>query len=251
MQGGVGPDGDVVGFTTLCPHKGFPLQLRRRGPHLELPRPLLALRPARRAASQIWGHATQNLPQYALRVDDKGDIYAEGVDELLYGRLSATCSEGGGSMAYKRNIDRLPIIPADAKEHNVVCHYCIVGCGYNAYTWDVNRQGGTAPDQNMFGVDLSQQQEAETAAWYAPSMYNIVKQDGRDVHLVIKPDKDCVVNSGLGSIRGARMAEMSLLGGAQHPAAAAHRRRWSGATARCSRPPGTTRSTSSPGSPPR
>ena len=37
---------------------------------------------------QVWGHATQNLPQYALRVDDKGDIYAEGVDELLYGRLS-------------------------------------------------------------------------------------------------------------------------------------------------------------------
>src|SRR5690606_31944188 len=40
-------------------------------------------------------------------------------------------------------------------------------------------------------------------------MYNIVKQDGKDVHIVIKPDKDCVVNSGLGSIRGARIAEMS------------------------------------------
>jgi arsenite oxidase small subunit len=37
---------------------------------------------------QEWGQATQNLPQYALRVDGKGDIYAEGVDELLYGRLS-------------------------------------------------------------------------------------------------------------------------------------------------------------------
>ncbi len=37
---------------------------------------------------QIWGQATQNLPQYLLRVDDKGDIYAEGVHELLYGRLS-------------------------------------------------------------------------------------------------------------------------------------------------------------------
>ncbi len=37
---------------------------------------------------QTWGHATQNLPQYVLRVDAKGDIYAEGVDELLYGRLS-------------------------------------------------------------------------------------------------------------------------------------------------------------------
>ena len=43
-------------------------------------------------------------------------------------------------------------------------------------------------------------------------MYNIVKQDGKDVHIVIKPDKDCVVNSGLGSIRGARMAEESFSG---------------------------------------
>ena len=37
---------------------------------------------------ETWGHATQNLPQYALRVDQNGDIYAEGLDELLYGRLS-------------------------------------------------------------------------------------------------------------------------------------------------------------------
>jgi arsenite oxidase large subunit len=110
-------------------------------------------------------------------------------------------------MAYKRNIDRLPIIPADAKKHNVTCHYCIVGCGYHAYSWPVNKQGGTDADSNAFGVDLSQQQLAETDAWYAPSMYNVVKQDGKDVHLVIKPDKDCVVNSGLGSVRGARMAE--------------------------------------------
>lgn len=38
-------------------------------------------------------------------------------------------------------------------------------------------------------------------------MYNVVKQNGADVHLVIKPDVNCEVNSGLGSIRGARMAE--------------------------------------------
>lgn len=112
-------------------------------------------------------------------------------------------------MAYKRQIDRLPIIPKDAKEFNVTCHYCIVGCGYKAYTWAANKQGGTAPDQNKFGVDLSKQQEAETAAWYSPAMYNIVQQGGEDVHIVIKPDKSCVVNSGLGSIRGARIAEMS------------------------------------------
>ncbi len=113
-------------------------------------------------------------------------------------------------MAYKRQIDRLPIIPADAKKHNVVCHYCIVGCGYHAYSWPANRQGGTAPGSNAFGVDLSEQQPAETEAWYAPSMYNLVKQDGRDHHLVIKPDKACSVNAGLGSVRGARMAEMSF-----------------------------------------
>ena len=112
-------------------------------------------------------------------------------------------------MAYKRNIDRLPIIPADAKKQTAVCHYCIVGCGYHAYTWPVNKQGGTAPSENAFNTDLSKQQPAETAAWYSPSMYNIVKQNGQDVHIVIKPDKGCVVNSGLGSIRGARMAEMS------------------------------------------
>jgi arsenite oxidase large subunit len=112
-------------------------------------------------------------------------------------------------MTYKRQNGRLPIIPANAKEHNVVCHYCIVGCGYKAYSWDARYEGGTAPADNKFGVDLSKQQQAETAAWYAPSMYNIVRQNGRDVHLVIKPDKNCVVNSGLGSVRGARMAEMS------------------------------------------
>ncbi|MBI1383730.1 MAG: arsenate reductase (azurin) large subunit [Rhizobiales bacterium] len=110
-------------------------------------------------------------------------------------------------MAYKRHVDRLPIIPADAKKHNVTCHYCIVGCGYHAYTWPVNKQGGTAPGENALGADLSRQQGAETDAWYAPSMYNVVKQNGRDVHLVIKPDQGCTVNSGLGSVRGARMAE--------------------------------------------
>ena len=41
-----------------------------------------------KGGQEIWGHATQNLAQFVLRVDDKGDIYAEGVDELIYGRLS-------------------------------------------------------------------------------------------------------------------------------------------------------------------
>ena len=108
-------------------------------------------------------------------------------------------------MAFKTQIDRLPIIPANAQVNNATCHYCIVGCGYKAYTWPVNQQGTFT--ENWTGEDLSAQQPAETANWYAPSMYNVVRQNGRPVHLVIKPDVDCVVNSGLGSIRGARMAE--------------------------------------------
>ena len=107
-------------------------------------------------------------------------------------------------MAYKRQIDRLPIPPKDAKVHNVTCHYCIVGCGYKAYTWPRDKQG-TATD-NAFGIDLSEQQGAD-GTWVAPSMHNVVKQDGKDVHLALIPDTECVVNSGLVSIRGGRMAE--------------------------------------------
>src|ERR1700731_922774 len=93
-------------------------------------------------------------------------------------------------MAYKRNIDRFPIPPKDATVQNVVCHFCIVGCGYHAISWPVDRQGGTRPEENIFGVDLAQQQGAESAAW-------------------VSPDKDCVVNGGLASIRGARIGELS------------------------------------------
>lgn len=110
-------------------------------------------------------------------------------------------------MTYKRGVDQLPIPPKDAKVQNVTCDFCIVGCGYKAYSWDLSKQGGTAAADNAFGVDLSQQQGAESEAWYQPSMYNVVEQDGRPVHLVIKPDKDCVVNAGLNSVRGGRHGE--------------------------------------------
>jgi arsenite oxidase large subunit len=113
-------------------------------------------------------------------------------------------------MAYKRNIDRLPIPPKDAKVQTVVCHYCIVGCGYKAISWPIDQQGGTGPDQNVFGVDLSKQQGPDSETWYSLAMYNVVKQDGQDVHMVIKPDYECEVNSGLASIRGSRIAEMSF-----------------------------------------
>ena len=84
---GVGPDGDIVGFSTTCPHKGFPLAYNKADRTLNCPGHYSRF-DCEAGGQQTWGHATQNLPQYVLRVDDKGDIYAEGVDELLYGRLS-------------------------------------------------------------------------------------------------------------------------------------------------------------------
>jgi arsenite oxidase small subunit len=87
VEGGVGPDGDIVGFSTVCPHKGFPLSYNADRRTLNCPGHYSVF-DCEAGGQQTWGQATQNLPQYMLRVDDKGDIYAEGVDELLYGRLS-------------------------------------------------------------------------------------------------------------------------------------------------------------------
>jgi arsenite oxidase small subunit len=87
VEGGVGSDGDIVGFTIICPHKGFPLAYSAEKRTFNCPGHYSVFDPEK-GGQQVWGQATQNLPQYVLRVDDKGDIYAEGVDELLYGRLS-------------------------------------------------------------------------------------------------------------------------------------------------------------------
>ena len=84
---GVGPDGDVVAFSTLCPHKGFPLHYTAGDRSFDCPGHYSRF-DAENAGMQIWGQATQNLPQFQLVVDDKGDIFASGVDELIYGRLS-------------------------------------------------------------------------------------------------------------------------------------------------------------------
>jgi arsenite oxidase small subunit len=87
VSGGVGPDGDIVGFTTICPHKGFPLAFNGKDKTLNCPGHYSRF-DCENGGQQIWGQGTQNLPQYVLRVDNTGNIFAEGVDELIYGRLS-------------------------------------------------------------------------------------------------------------------------------------------------------------------
>lgn len=87
VEGGVGPDGDIVGFSAICPHKGFPLSYAADHKTFNCPGHYSVFDPEK-GGQQVWGQSTQNLPQYILRVADNGDIFAEGVDELIYGRLS-------------------------------------------------------------------------------------------------------------------------------------------------------------------
>ena len=87
VDGGAGPDKDIVAFSTLCPHKGFPLSYVAMDKSLNCSGHYSRF-DCEMGGQEIWGHATQNLPQFALQVDGKGDIYATAVDELIYGRIS-------------------------------------------------------------------------------------------------------------------------------------------------------------------
>ncbi len=87
VEGGAGSDGDIVAFSTLCPHKGFPLNYVTADKTLNCPGHYSRF-DCEKGGQEIFGHATQNLAQFRLRVDGKGDIYAEAVDDMIYGRLS-------------------------------------------------------------------------------------------------------------------------------------------------------------------
>lgn len=87
VNGGSGPDGDIVAYSVLCPHKGYPLEFNAGDKTLNCPGHYSRF-DCEMEGQQIFGMSNQSLPMFALRIDDKGDIYAEGVDELIYGRTS-------------------------------------------------------------------------------------------------------------------------------------------------------------------
>lgn len=87
VQGGVGPDGDVVAYSILCTHMGCPVaydpQARafKCGCHFSQFDPEMA-------GQMICGQATENLPQVTLAMGSDGTITATGVLGLIYGRQS-------------------------------------------------------------------------------------------------------------------------------------------------------------------
>ena len=87
VPGGAGPDGDIVAYSVLCPHKGYPLAYHAADKTLNCPGHYSRF-DAEMEGQQIFGMANQSLPKFDLRVADNGDIFAEGVDELIYGRTN-------------------------------------------------------------------------------------------------------------------------------------------------------------------
>ncbi len=87
VPGGAGPDGDIVAYSVLCPHKGYTLSYQAGDKTLNCPGHYSRF-DAEMEGQQIFGMSNQSLPKFDLRIDDKGDIYAEGADELIYGRTS-------------------------------------------------------------------------------------------------------------------------------------------------------------------
>jgi arsenite oxidase small subunit len=87
VPGGVGPDKDIVAYSTLCTHMGCPVtydagtRTFRCGCHY-------SVFDAEMSGQMVCGQATENLPQVALEVDRKGAIVATAVNGLIYGRQS-------------------------------------------------------------------------------------------------------------------------------------------------------------------
>lgn len=102
--------------------------------------------------------------------------------------------------------DRLTLPPVNAQKTNMTCHFCIVGCGYHVYKWPEGTEGGRAPSQNALGTDF-RKQVPPLSLTLTPAMTNVVTNaDGSRHNIMIVPDKACVVNSGLSSTRGGKMA---------------------------------------------
>jgi arsenite oxidase small subunit len=85
VPGGVGPDKDIVAYSTLCTHMGCPVAYDgvthtfRCGCHY-------SVFDAEMGGQMVCGQATENLPQVSLEIDAKGGIVATAVNGLIYGR---------------------------------------------------------------------------------------------------------------------------------------------------------------------
>lgn len=86
VPGGIGPDRDIVAFSTQCTHMGCPLTYDKQartfkcGCHFSIFDPEMQ-------GQMVDGQATENLPRVILDHDTDDDtLYAVAVEGLIYGR---------------------------------------------------------------------------------------------------------------------------------------------------------------------
>lgn len=86
VPGGVGPQGDIVAFSTLCTHMGCPVSYDIATRVFNCPCHFTIF-DAEKRGQMVCGQATANLPAIVLEYHDReGTIRAVAVDGLIYGR---------------------------------------------------------------------------------------------------------------------------------------------------------------------
>ena len=73
VAGGVGPDGDIVAYSTLCTHMGCPVAYDTVQHDIQVPLPLQHVRCRQMHGQMVCGQATENLPQIVLEYNAKND----------------------------------------------------------------------------------------------------------------------------------------------------------------------------------
>ena len=88
VPGGVGPERDIVAYSTMCTHMGCPVaydggtRTFKCGCHF-------SMFDAENAGQMVSGQATEDLPRVLLEYDPRTDtLAAVGIEGLLYGRQS-------------------------------------------------------------------------------------------------------------------------------------------------------------------
>jgi arsenite oxidase small subunit len=88
VPGGVGPNQDIVAYSTMCTHMGCPVSYDAAQRIFKCPCHF-SMFDAEKGGQMICGQATENLPRIVLRYNAKDDsVTAVSIDGLLYGRQS-------------------------------------------------------------------------------------------------------------------------------------------------------------------
>lgn len=86
VAGGVGPNKDIVAYSTMCTHMGCPVNYDGDSKTFKCPCHF-SMFDAEHSGQMVCGQATEDLPRIALEYDAKTDsVTAVGVDGLIYGR---------------------------------------------------------------------------------------------------------------------------------------------------------------------